>query len=541
MKYLHTVIRFFRVPRHLIFAAITVVLASILVMTVKAYFTMSYSTDDVAQQVLLQEATLGDGKDVIATASGYALKYPYYMAISHVLPNTTLTVYITNLLLLTIGLLLALFSYIHLRRYAAYSLPLLIVLFIAFTVMHLSGGAAINPNYRNIEIGLSFLAITATLVYLKQGLVRKIARPVLVLAGMLSAALLGIFWFSDPMFIYYTGLPIGLAAILQGAWFYTNKQQRYRALAVLLVLAASYAVYKGLIPFFDIYLEWRVRPTLGGLIGISELLPTLQKAWSAYVALGTGTNLSTLEVMSFGFLRAVAGVSLVTLGVLSSGWLLLHELCTSKRKANIIVLFFAALPFVMLGIFVMSGTIVDDSSKRYLLLLPFTTALTMAIAVHRLQGTLAKTFTYLASSLSVLVCSIGIITACNAIVSKPATLPNHADKQVASLLQQENLAKGYAPSGMSLYYSFITDNDVTVVSTFCNPQNMGILYLLLDQASVDKPAKKTFFLHYPGAISYRCSMEQVVGRLGEPERIVDGPKGIKILIYDRDIGTDIHK
>jgi hypothetical protein len=525
-------------PTYLIIAGIVVLFISIVTMTGRAYFTLSYSTDDVAQQVLLQETDLGDGKDVIATAAGYALKFPFYIALNHLLPNTNLTIYLTNLFLLVAGMLLTLVTFLYLRRHLKYSLPVLLILFTTFTIIHISGGAAVNPNYRNIEIGLSFLVVGVALLHLRHGIAKKIAKPVLILGGAFTSVLLGFFWFSDPMFIYYTGLPLGLAALIQYAWLYQNKEQRYRALTVLVVLAASYLAYKGFIPIFDVYFEWRVRPTLGNLIGISELLPTLKKGWSAYVALGAGGDISAFGIVSFSFVRAMAGVLLVSIGIACSGWLFVRELRARRREADIIVLFFAALPFIMLGIFVMSGTIVDSSSMRYLMLLPFTIALTTAITVYYLR---AKILTYALIGLATICFSMGMMTAFGTFLSRPAPMPNQVDQDVLQLLKQEGLKKGYAPSGMSLYYNFISDNSINVVSTYCNPQNMGILYLLIDQASIHKTAGRTFFLHYPGTISYRCKVSDVVSKIGKPSRIVDGPGEIKILIYNYDIVGDLRK
>lgn len=527
--------------------SLTAIAAGLILMLVSGFFTGRYNTDDVAQQTLLQNININDGEVVKATASGYAIKFPFYMLMNWLLPNTDFTILITNAFLLLSGVLITFGVFVFLRTAGniQFRHMVLLPLFLAVVMLHGAAGAAHNPNYRNIEIGLSFLISAASLLFLYRKetflVVRKLNKFALAVLVIAIAIALGFFWFSDPMFLYYTGIPIGIAAVAQFVYFHRNEQERILGLVALLTLGLSYAFYKLWVIVFAEIFEWSVRPTLGGLISIGDLPHTLWLSLNAFLALTSG-GLDVFKVESLpNMLIAVLGTVIVVGGLVVSACLFINELRMKKKASNILILFFSAIPFVMIGIFIVSGTVVDNASMRYLLLVPFTVVFNTALFLNHLQsrGNALQKVTIVISSALVLTLAGQAV---GDIVNKPTLRWNDSvDRKVLTLLKQENLQKGYAASGVAHYYNFSSDNTLNIVPTACSPKRLGIFYLLMDDASLKEPASRSFYLSYPEAISNKCTSDDIIYFIGEPNRTVQGPKGIQILIYNHDIRDDIFK
>jgi hypothetical protein len=507
-------------------------LSIVISLVIQAHIYSPYSTDDVAQQVLLAETDLNDGRAVKATASGYAIKFPYYIFLNHILPNTNLSIFITNTTLIAAGIILTFLAFYWLRRYVAFSVITFVVLMAAMLTLQSS---SINPNYRNIEVGISFLIVAATVAFLYKGFLQKKNMVIKSAVALLSAVGLGFFWFGDPMFLYFTGVPLLLLTI---ADLFINRNHKKRPYIVLGIMGASYLFYKLWAVVFAALFEWEVRSTIGGLISFNELVPTLKIGWDALILLGiakTELLMERAQLPLLDTLRIALGIVFVVGGLAASALLFIVELVRNKAKANLIVLFFSALPFIMLGIFIVSGTIVDVGAVRYLLLLPIILAFNVAVLVKN-----HPTGKIIAMILATVLVALVVTLACFSVIRKPDSVePNRVDRDIAAILQAENLTKGYAPSGMSLYFNYISNHTLNTVSIYCTPDKMGIYFVLLDEAKVVQPADRTFYIHYPNAISNRCDRLDVVSRIGEPDYIINAEAGIEIMVYNRDIKNDI--
>jgi hypothetical protein len=529
---------YFKAHAFVIIACSLVVLAAGL-MLARSYYTGLYNTDDVAQQTLLQQTVLGDGKVVKATASGYPLKFPFYVLVNNMLPNTDNTVFATNFTVVILGIGITLLTFVWLHKFVAFYKPALLAAFMVAVLGHMLAGTGANPNYRNIEIGLSFFIMATSLVYLRSGFSLLVWQRVLL--GTSAPLLLSFFWFSDPMFLYYSGVPLLLAAITQLTLHRKNKAIARRGAVLAGVLAASYLIYKYVwIYVFKEFFEWSVNPTLGGLIRLEDIAPTLTTASVAFMSLSSGgidisnvalTNLNVLEIA-----RLTLGPLFMLGGLAASVWVLFDEL-RSKATANIIVLFFSLLPSVMIGIFLVSGTVVDAGSMRYLLLVPFVLALNYAVFAQRTSIPYARgALIALATLLSSLYVATGVLD----LAHRPQQRHNDAiDTKVLQLIEATGLKKGYAPSGVSHYFNFRSTNSLNIVSTYCNPDKIGLFYVLIDEAKIQEPTEKSFYLQYPGAMSNRCQTDDVIDHIGEPSEIIHAPADVDILIYDYDLRSDL--
>lgn len=515
------------------------VLISIAAMSLFGYYQTGYNTDDVAQQTLVQQTVIGDKQPVVATASGYVLKLPYYHAINTLLPNSDKTVFITNFLLLAAGLLLTYTAFLLLykKKILTFNIVALSAIFILTSILHLSSGASSNPNYRNIEIGMHFVIVAMALIYLVTGRSINIKKPKNLITPALISIALGFFWFSDPMFIYFTGLPLLLLAVY--AFFVSNgKDQKQKYILFSAVLALSYIIYKLWIVVFASVFEWSVRPTLGGLIGINEIIPTIQNSWYAILAAASGgIDVSKPSPLTFlEYIRVIFGFLYITIATILSANLVLDQL--KQKQKNISHLYIGSFPFIVFGIFFVSGTVVDAGSMRYLLLIPFTFVLALILSYNK-----ARIFvTTAVISLAILV--VGIVSHNLLGVSSNITKRANSkttESKVLAILAEEGVKKGYAASGVAHYYNYKSNTSLNILPTFCNKKKIGIFYTLIDKGQLVKKSSKSFYLQYPGAISNKCQQEDIERYLKNPYKKIEGPNGITIYLYDRDLRYDFLK
>jgi hypothetical protein len=513
-----------------------------------------YTSDSTAQQSIVRTwLDVGHGTTTVPRDT-WALKVPIYLVLENLplSPRDRLLAAVLVLNALTFLMLgwavwkLAASSTAGVRWYEV-AVPLA-------WLSTLGGGIGSNrmlPNYRNIELGLSFVMLALIAGYLAgQPSTADEAAPgfrrfvVLnrrsIAAGAGCALLLSLLWFDDPYIELLLAAPLVVAAL---GWFVLRERNR-RLLWLVAVLIASFAgtgLLRAIAARAGIafsYGEHALAVSPSDLaLHLSFLLP------------GTGLQLlgpnswdaGAADLITRGLVVAVFAVQLVASGRLAwYGW----------RERRFVVTFLALhWPLVVAG-FLVSWDTQNVSAGRYLILgicdLSVATAVLLPELRARHRG-LGRALIALLALGAVLNLSTGAATAIDAARRPSLGLP-HQQAEVDAIHRaatEFGAVKGYAPFWSANITSYLAGAPVTEAEIVCRNGRLSTRQWLSDTARLTRKAGPVFLLWDPTATYLTgCSAAIRDAQLGAPlarypltPTSVPTPGGAvdELLIYGSDI------
>jgi hypothetical protein len=519
-----------------------------------------YTSDSTAQQSIVRTwLDVGHGTTTVPRDT-WALKVPVYLVLENLPldPRDRLLAAVLVLNALTFLMLgwavwkLAAGSSAGVRWYEV-AVPLA-------WLSTLGGGIGSNrmlPNYRNIELGLSFVMLALIAGYL--------ARPP-ISAGDASAApgfqrfivlnwretatgagcalLLSLLWFDDPYIELLLAAPLVVAAL---GWFLLRERNR-RLLWLVAVLVASFAgtgVLRAIAARAGIafsYGEHALAVSPSDLaLHLSFLLP------------GTGLQLlgpnswdaGAADLITRGLVVAVFVLQLIAAAWLAwFGW----------RERRFVVTFLALhWPLVVAG-FLVSWDTQNVSAGRYLILGICDVSVATAVLLPELRARqlrLGRALIALLALGAVLNLGTGAATAIDAAGRPSLGLP-HQQAEVDAIHRaaaEHGAVKGYAPFWSANITSYLAGAPVTEAEIVCRNGRLSTRQWLSDTARLTRPAKAVFLLWDPTATYLRgCSAAMRDAQLGAPiarypltPTPVETPGGAvnELLVYGSDIAPKL--
>jgi hypothetical protein len=531
-------------------------MAGVLVVVLNGW--TQYTSDSVAQQSLVRTwLDVGHGTAYLPSDT-WILKLPLYVAVES-LPLSPDLRLVLEVVALNVGCMLLLtLAALWLARMAAVARPRTIDVVAPLVWLAALGGELganrMQPNYRNIELGLSFVALAIAARYVDA---RDPRRGPELQTGLraggfgpaLAVLLLGFLWLDDPYFAFTVAVPF---AALCGAWFLLRRRGYRRLLIVAGTVVLSLLVTAGLTTLLNA-IGLHVSPPAGQTElpkgGLAHRLSLLTHATAAQLGLadsdpsamvpGTGTPISPLAASLTAVVTVVA--VLAGLALTWHGW---HR--------RLLLPAFLGVHWVLIGAaFLISSRVSEVGHGRYLILACYDLAVSLAVvlpAVRRRWPRAAHGVVLLLLTSAVLNMTCTLWTAPRIEQHRwdrlPAgeAAPNRPaqEQAIRDAVAATHLSRGYAQfwsANLNLYRSGgrISVNSVTCVRGQLMTDNW-----LTDTARRTASSNGTFLVYEPGSSHFHgCDLAELRNQLGPPASALPAGSGAIVLIYDTDIGPRI--
>lgn len=480
-----------------------------------SHLTRPYNSDDVALQTILSQWARGYHGTATVGSDNFILKAPLYLVLGQLTHNGRSVLFLTALLLNLAGFALFVVS----LRYFVERLGGRKELLVPPLVWLGSLGAVfanvlMNPNVRNVELGMAFAFLMLAAKYAEGQLS---ARPAWVGLSLLG---LGLFLYNDPYFLYFIVVPlllllVGIILVREGP------KPRAARLAAFLVggilvsklvdggaRSLGFEAARGDVEFIDL-------SKLGANV---ELL--VQGLLTMFRA-----DFFSKRVFGFDTFHALLGLAVVVAVVA-------FPFVTRRvREPGVPWHWFFGLlpPFVAAG-FVLSSQTLDAGSARYLVLVPFTAVLLVALLLQRAPSRLR-----LLGAAVLLVAALTNVAATARTFSRPAGGPNALSYVVIDAVRQSGLTKGYAAYWSSNINTFLSGDRVDFIQVECADPQLRPYVWLNDDAILKKPASRSFYLYETDSATSACSRDEVVRQFGEPAQALPLNATTELMVYDYDL------
>jgi hypothetical protein len=448
----------------------------------------------------------------------YVIKLPFYAAIAVLPLAPTTRMLITAIILILLGYVLFWLAAKSFVQKSNLAVPSLLPLLWLASLGAGLGSVLINPNSRNLEVGLAFAAL-AILARWYKGEWRITGPRGLTVAAVFATLLLGLLFYDDPYIAYMFAVPLGL--VFGVKWLLFGNDRKALTLCAAMLAAAICA--KGWY-----WLFWLLGIHAGQGSAIFASLP--RAAHNARLFVGGVLNLYHADIFGHS-IWGLQSVNLELNFLILIGTLGVPLMLFSRRvRQDTWKVLLLLQPLFMSIIFIFSTMAIDGQSLRYLVLLPFFSALIWAVVVSE----------HLAPRPRVVVTGIFALAAVLNVASivqdyrTRGDNPNAENIQIARIVESQNLTKGYAAfwdAGINQYY---TGNKVMFIQSGCSPKAGVRPYRwLLNEQVLQRPASNSFYLLDPATT--RCTRADLARFFGQPKQVIrlDGQK--QLLLYGYDI------
>lgn len=484
-----------------------------------AHFTRRYNSDDVALQTVL--AQWGRGYHHVATvgADNFILRAPLYLLLGQLTHNGRAVLFLTVLILNAVGFWLFVVSlrYFAVRLGGTKELLVLPLIWLASLGAFFSN-ILMNPNLRNVEIGMTFALLMLVAKYADGELPVRPARLVLYLVA------LGLFIYNDPFFLYMVVVPLLL--LLGTLLLRDGSTPRVARLVAFLVA--------GVVAFKVIDLVARVFgfEAAGGdvaFISLTQVWPHLELLIQGTLTIFRADFFSK-RLIGFASVHALLGLAVV-LAVVAFPFL------TWRGKEHGVPWrwFFGLIPAFTAAVFVFSNQTVDLGSSRFLVLVPFLAVLLVALIlqganprVRRLGGAI------------LLLAAVTNLSSSARSFSRPPAGPNSANYVTIDAARMSGLSKGYAEYWSSNINTYLSGDRIDFIQVECAaPPRLSPFAWLTDDAILRKPASRSFYLYDAANFGGACNRDDVIRQFGLPAEVRPINATRELLVYDYDLAANL--
>lgn len=505
-----------------------------------------YSSDDVVVQNIFQSWQDGSAHEAHIGADNFILKLPFYTLQDMVMENSRAKLFIAVLVfnaVFLVGLILIIEKLVRplLRnKWAVLGAYLPAAWFIGTYVYSQSVwrldqskiATLANPNSRNLEIGVAFILMILVALYLEGKLdLKQRWRKIALIAG---APLLGLYFFSDPYFVYCLGGAVVLASAV--LWFVKK----------LGTLRAAYLLgYFVLCLVFAQIIKWLV--AMWGYHSISNIstqLVSFENLWG-----NISNALHALFVMFGGDfwggnVNLKTAIYVVNAVALLFGLIALIYACRRKFILQPLNLLLVCAFVASTGAYVIT---INGSADtwRYLIfpalcLVPLTAQWLVHIAQKkpnmRLLGSLL--------GISILAIVMNLVLNLRIIgiaATQPANArPNQNSMIVVDALKKHGLTKGYANYWVGPLNTYFANRSSVMLPLVCNQNGeLAKFNWLVNYPDFHLTSKQTFFLQDTTNPIRGCMDKGTEHVFGPADRIIKVSDIYTLYVYDRDIAAPL--
>jgi hypothetical protein len=480
--------------------------------TLAANFMSRYTSDGVAQQVILHLWRRGMHQAAVTGPDTYLLKMPLYRLLSSTSLSPLAQLRAASLILAVLtGVFLFLTLYLLVAPRA-----LARTTGVAAAVLCAGGnsffGQWTNANVRNLELAVGFFVVAWLSTLLKQS--RPFGRDLaMFVVFALTAGLLAL---NDPYFLYVFLVPasaaLGSGMVTRDRW---RRRMHMLALgAVVAALGAFEVLTFGMNHLLKVG-TFGSRPGLAGPDQLSARSTSFSRGVQVMFDIGVSKRHGLAPANVLGSLRLA-----IVFGSLA---FCVYQLVRWRRLSFAERALFGIAPAVSVAFIASSLT----TAPRYLVVLPLCAAVYLALLSLCVRGrTLA--------ALVALVAASGILGATlsgQSLITNWGRSWNERNVQLVDSAQRLDLTKGYASYWNSNINTFMSGYHVSFVPVNCSHRTLRFRKWLIDRAALSESAGQSFYLWQDG----ECTATDLRPQFGAPLMQLEAAPGFHIAVYHYDI------
>ncbi len=509
---------------------LAILTAAILVLVLNIYVAQTkraFTSDDVVTQVMVHDHIATGGKGTLWFGEdNFVIKIPFYQLGDLLIANSRKVIIATVVLLDVAGFILFFYAALYfLKRFkVSGKISLLILVWLA-TIYNLVFYCLMNPNLRNVEIGISFVVLMLFAKYLDGDFVFKTRWQKFLLVVL--AGLLGMFFYSDPFYMYMLAGPLILFLLAQIIWLRFNQRIGRALVFVFASLISSFVWLK----FFKIFFHFSLKHSETSFAAFNSLGTTIPQYIFDYFHLLTADFWGRQVFSPVGVQTSLNALLLIC----TTGMIIYMLVRRVSKKTDPWLTFFLAMPIYIGAIFIFSQNTVLSGygSVRFLVMSPFYIVFAMAIFFAELKNIMLKRLLTLVLCLSIIL-NVGWLLV--SVVRHPAANPNAANFAIVDAIKQNHFDKGYAHYWDGNINEYLSNYSTKIVRVECFTK----IDWLMDQGNESVHADKTFYI-YDKQYSAKCSPDDINEKLGEPSKTIPINDQITIFTYDYDIGAKFNE
>lgn len=482
---------------------------------VASHYNRQYNSDDVALQTILSQWARGYHEVATVGADTFILKAPLYLLLGRFTHNGRSVLFLTGLILNIAGfsLFVASLRYFVVRLGGKRELLVLPLVWLSSLGTYFSYILA-NPNSRNFEIGLAFALLMLVAKYLDGQMSVRPARLVLCLFA------LALFLYNDPYFLYLVVVP--LLVLLVIILLRDGSSPRVARLGAFLV--SGVLVFK----LVDVLARAGGFEANGGdvaFIRLSQLWPHVDLLIQGILTICRADFFSK-QVIGVEAVHALLGLAVVLVLVV------FPFLARRVREQGVPWRrFFGLLPAFIAAVFVLSNQTVNRGSTRFLVMVPFLTTLLVALVLQTANPRVRRL-----GAAVVLLAAVANLTESAGSFSRPPRSPNAANYVAIDAARSSGVSKGYAGYWSSNINTYLSGDRIDFIQVECAaPPRLRPYRWWSDEAILQKPSSRSFYLYEADNFSTACSREDVIRQFGEPAQVHVIDAKTELMVFDHDL------
>jgi hypothetical protein len=493
-----------------------------------------FTSDDISWQNALLTWHPFSGKPLYWTPDTWIWKLPLFYVLGNLFDPSRKLIFVEAFLLSAANFAFFYSSFLYFIRKMGYKLSFLTLVPVLWLFSFGSSftNLLLNPNLRNVEIGITFfiLMLAAKVYYGELQPFRSwVSRSLWLLISILSGLLI----YSDPYFLYFTIVPIALLSI--ALYLRKSRQDKPFVLTILggcLIACVVYVIAGKIGAAAGIYI---IHQQLN-FTSYENIFKQIALAMRAVLVLFSA-DFSGQPVFKLSTIITLlnTGILLTIIGRLIHAVRTNPVVAAAKQPKDTWVweYFFGLTIIFMWIVYILSNLAVDLLTYRYLILVPYF-AVFLLVA---LMNNLPKDGRILLAGLLILSSLANIGSSINAL-RLPQETTNHGNFQdyaLADGLKAQHLGKGYSQYWQANIISYFSNGELNLLPAVCTGTKTVRFDWLVDSSRFNTPSA-TSYLVRDGAnkrTTSQCSSENLRKQLGKPAKILTiGTDEIYLYNYD---------
>jgi len=499
-----------------------------------------FNSDDVSwQTILISWTPFSHQRAFMGSKDNFLINAPFIFIIDSLFGIKRSTIFLTSIIFAIINFVCFFIAFNYfLKKTTAkikpiYYSPLIWLTSFGFGFSELF----LNPNWRSVEIGISFLFfVLASQIYFKE--INPLKSKKTIILCLLILSLAALLTYSDNYFLYFTLVPIFLIYFCLFVLKQIDKKSLYLSIFSILYALLVSRVLRSIMARIGLY-------TPGPLLVIPRITSFKtfsQNLVSSYLSLKyiLGTSDIPNTITKWSYSRDVINTILLLLVVV----LIIIKLIISRKNVlrklkkpkinhtNFIVslLILVSLMDYVAYLLVDKG---NTNSYRYLIILVYSLIILMAILLSK-----AGRWKYILSSLILLATIFNLTnlySLYNTNISNNPTNANVVNYKLISIIKANRLSIGYANYWNADINTYLSDGKINFLPVACVKGVSKKDYLLVNSNNFNLKADRFFYIVQPSLNSpASCSISEVHHQFGQPVKTIYF-SGKYILIYNSDL------
>lgn len=389
-----------------------------------------------------------------------------------------------------------------------------------------------SPHIRTIEIGLIVLAVYLIASHVVSH--AAMSKRVLVSLGLF----LGIQFLNDPGTIFFIGVPVGLLfglKLVRGE----NISRVLEAVYALLIGGIIYKIGHSVL----MSLDFRMYEAPAHFVKLENLIDSITRVtegiFSMFNASFWGLSVSSPEAL----------FALVYVGILIYGAVAIFVGIKKGNDSEKLLGFAAVSPILLL---ILSDKMADLTSIRYLITVPFFTALMVVIAIHKgyfppLFKRLLPVILTLFVFLNIVIPAVGLA---GEYLDTKTNSKNELNYQISGYLNTLPPQKGYGAYWIANITNHYGAFSKPIIPIVCDSKGARLFRWVMFDGYAQETATRSYIIangtnltpdFSPKNSAALCTYEDVIKTFGEPVSQAAFKDNTKILFYNYDIGTKLYR